>query len=174
MTKKSTVAVYDNATEAKRAAEELEAHGFPRRQTSVVKENFESKTRLHEYVSGVRFDSRGAVRGVVSGAIVGCIVAGFIAWLVHTTNWLQLDPGSGLIGLGFTILTGVIVGALMGGVIGWSLGRAKVAEYQEDVESGHPVVVARGDEVQTEKAAEILSQTHPRELHQESGDPTIE
>ena len=146
LSRRTTVAVYENYGEAERAIDYLSDHGFPVERTAIVGRDL----RWVEQVTGRMTSGRAALQGALTGAVVGLMVG----WLFGVFDWF--NP---VVAAGWLALDGLWFGALVGGLAGllahaMTGGRRDFAAVGSMTADKYEVQV---DEELVEKAAELLA-----------------
>lgn len=158
MSDESVVAVYDTVSKLREAAQRLQTAGFPRRRISVIAHNLEDRRELHPYLEHGDVSLRRLAVGAIVGAVVGVVLGSMLYWMPDFRPYLAAT----LIGSG---LLGMIVGGLIGAMVGWGVPRNQVGEYEEKLEQGKLLLIARGEPKSLAVAQRTLEETEPEELH---------
>lgn len=174
---KTVVALYDDISSAQQALDKLVASGFARDQISLMANDVSKRYGKYVTTSGRVVPSDDAVTagdgagfGATIGALTG-IVAGLAAFVI---------PGVGpVIGAG-PLLAGI--GGLTGGVIGGVVGSATgslvaglvktgitpedASYYAEGIRRGGTLVVVQTDEINVQRARDILNHYVPVDIEE--------
>jgi uncharacterized protein (TIGR02271 family) len=151
---KTIVGMFDNASEAHRAVDELTRLGLSRNDISIVAGKRDDTADIGE-------DKTKAAEGAGIGATTGAI-AGGAAGILASLGLLAI-PGIGwLLAAGPIVatLTGAGIGAAAGGIIGGLVGlgipEEHAEEYEEGIRRGGTVVTAKVEDALADQAAAIL------------------
>ncbi|HYD99616.1 MAG TPA: YsnF/AvaK domain-containing protein [Alphaproteobacteria bacterium] len=164
----SVIALFDDASTARRAVDDLVAAGFDRDDISVVAHGG-SGYDTGSGAGSADDDHTGAATGATVGAVTGGAVgvaAGLGALAI---------PGIGpIVAAGPLIagLTGAGIGAAGGGLLGaladWGVPDEDAEIYSEGVRRGGTLVALRTDATRADRAADILERYQPVDIHERS------
>jgi uncharacterized membrane protein len=145
---RTSVASYDNYTEAQRAVDLLSDQGFPVEKVAIVGTGM----RYVEQVMGRLTTGRAALMGAAQGAVLGALF-GLLWGLLWT-----ITPNTAVI---LVVLYGLVVGALLGALISTAMHLAQGGQRDFTSAAG---MVAERYEIQVDgdvadRAAELLRAT---------------
>ncbi len=156
---KTVVGLFDDYTQAKMAAVEIERSGVSHNDISVVANN---ETEVHGTRDTVTHSTMG--HAVTKDAGVGAEIGGVLGLLAGLS--LFVVPGLGFIaGAGWLagMLTGAGIGAVAGGLVGVlthvGVPNTEAAYYNEGVRRGGTLVAVRAEDTSANSIAQVLS-TH--------------
>ncbi len=156
---KSTIGIYDSHEEALEAVKALKKAGYPVNQLSIV-----GKAELVEDHLHVKSNAPLKMAGISIGMVIGPILG------VLTGVGVFAIPGFGfLYGVGGLIgaIAGLDLGVLGGGIISiltmLGVKEDEVVTYQEHLNKGHFMVIARGELDEISSAREVLH-THGQHI----------
>jgi hypothetical protein len=154
------VAVFDNATQARMAVEQLRHHGFKERQLGVVgphADEIQADELDREEVTEHSLVAEGSVTGAVAGAGLGglCGMA-MAAGLLPVIG--PVVAGGMLASVLVTAATGAAFGGLAGALVGLGSSEEDAAFFQEELERGKSVVTVQVEEPRANDAMRILHQ----------------
>ena len=158
---KTVVGLFDQTSQAEKAARDLEAIGISRNDISVAANNSDNRYST----SGVTSDAAGTtaaahvgnatsetLTGAAEGAGVGLLI-GLTALLIPGLGWLAIGGwlGTTLVGAG----VGAAVG-LTGALTGVGVPHEEAEYYNEGVRRGGTLVAVKAPDEQAQRVAEIL------------------
>jgi stress response protein YsnF len=158
---KTVVGLFDNASDAENAVQQLTNAGIDRSDVSLLANNADNRYAVNEAGAPDRDrgdrEAQGAAVGAGTGAIVGGIAGLLVGLGVFAIPGIGPVLAAGWIG---TTLAGAGIGAIAGGLIG-ALVRMGIPEehahlYAEGVRRGGTLVLVRADDATAENAADIL------------------
>jgi len=155
---RTVVGLFDEAADARRAVQELEASGFGAGEISVLAHDA-ARADAGTVDAGDR--AAGAAGGAVKGAAGGALWGGATGLLAGLAA--LMIPGIGpvlAVGPLTAALTGAAIGAAGGGILGGLTGlgvpREHAELYAEALRRGGTLVTVQADEAQAQRAIEIL------------------
>jgi uncharacterized protein (TIGR02271 family) len=145
----TVVGVFDNRSDAERAAADLRAAGFADTSIGIA-------VRGEDGTGTMADTGSNAAGGAATGAVVGGILGAAAALLIP-----GIGPVLAIGTLGGTVLAGAAagagLGALAGALIGMGVPEEEAAYYQGEFEAGRTIVTVRADStMQFEQAREIM------------------
>jgi hypothetical protein len=158
-TMKTVIGLFDTASDAQSAQNELIAAGFPRDRISLV--TSESNRELHG--DAAHSDKTEAAEGAGVGATAGAL-AGGAAGLLASLGLLAIPGIGGLLALGPIVATltgagiGAAAGGLIGGLVGMGIPEHEAEVYAEGVNRGGTLVSVDTQDDEADRVAAILSQ----------------
>jgi tetrahydromethanopterin S-methyltransferase subunit C len=172
------VAIFQNREQAEAAVTELEAHGFPPAELSIVADQRYGGTLIDELgandapaVTGgnaiQQEENLGAVEtgikagaglGAVAGAIAGAALVGV------TTGGIGLLVAGPIAGALAGGVTGAAVGGLTGALIGMGIPREDAMRLEERVAAGSILVMFKEDESRAPEVEEIMNRHGVEEM----------
>ncbi len=157
---KTVVGLFDDYSQAKSAAVEIERSGVSHSDISVLANN---ETEVHG-ARTVAASGTGMGHAVTKDAGVGAEIGGVLGLLAGLS--LFVVPGLGFIaGAGWLagMLTGAGIGAIAGGLVGVlthvGVPHEEAAYYNEGVRRGGTLVAVRAEDISATSIAQVLS-TH--------------
>ncbi len=154
------VAVFDNATQARMAVEQLRHHGFKEQELGVIgphADEIQTDELDREEVAEHSLVAEGSVTGAVAGAGLGGLCG--IAMAAGLLPVIGAVVAGGLLASVFmTAATGAALGGLAGALVGLGSSEEEAAFYQEELQRGNTVVTVQVDEPRIREAMRILQQ----------------
>lgn len=161
MAMRSIARLYDTASQARMAVEELERAGFTQDDVSYL--------GGQENTGAAGAGERGVARGAATGATLGTMIGGG-AGLLAGLGAMAI-PGIGpLVAAGWLVAAlagagaGAAAGGLLGGLVSAGLGEDEAAGYSEGVRRGGHLVVVRTEEARAAEAERILDRHGPVDM----------
>jgi hypothetical protein len=158
MAEECVVAVYNDIAQAKAAIDKLIASGFPQTNISLVTATLKNEPAAVKKALELGDESaKDAAVGAGVGGVLGLLGGGTIVTLAGTGVFIAGPLGA---------LTGVVVGGLIGAIRGWSVHKDHLPRSEEQIKSGHVLVLAHGnDPLAVAKAEKTLYDTTAVEVH---------
>ncbi|MBE7202356.1 MAG: hypothetical protein INR70_31765 [Parafilimonas terrae] len=161
MTTRALTALFDDYEAAAKAVDQLEAAGIPHSAISIIS-NRTKNTPEPQPTDTAAPGTAEAVDAAGTGATVGTVLGGG-AGLLAGLGLLAI-PGLGpVVAAGWLVsaLTGAGVGAaaggLIGGLTGAGLSEGEAETYAEGLRRGGTLVTVRADEIQADRALNLLN-----------------
>lgn len=157
---KTVVGLFDNFTQAQKAAQDLENAGIPRNDVSIVANN--TGGQYDQYLNQSANTTTDTGSAVGADAAAGAVIGGVAGFLMSLG--LFLIPGFGpIVAAGFLVstITGAGIGAVAGGLIGLLVNAGvpheEAAYYTEGIRRGGTLLAVRAADELAKRAAQILS-----------------
>jgi uncharacterized membrane protein len=95
---------------------------------------------------------RDAALGAGVGGVLGALTGASTGVLTGIGLLLVAAPAAGA-------LAGALLGAFLGSLVGWGVHQSQIAHYEEQLKSGHALLIAEGNPVEVTHADRILQET---------------
>lgn len=169
---KTVIGLFDTASDAHSAQNELVAAGIARERISVVTSNANK-----DYVAArdEASDKTEAAEGAGVGATAGAL-AGGAAGLLASLSLLAIPGIGGLLALGPIVATltgagiGAAAGGLIGGLIGLGIPENEAELYAEGISRGGTLVTVDAGDEEADRVATILSQHNAIDIDQRAAE----
>jgi len=171
---KTVIGLFDAASDAYSAQNELIAAGIPRERISVVTSTT-NKEYSKDVAPGVDTDKTEAAEGAGVGATAGAL-AGGAAGILASLGLLAIPGIGGLLALGPIVaaLTGAGIGAaaggLIGGLIGLGIPEHEAEVYAEGINRGGTLVTIDAADADADRIAIILGQHNAIDIDKRASD----
>ncbi len=154
---KTIIGLFETRPEAEDAITRLQAAGFPRERIGVAMRDTRQSADMADATGTGDLAAEGATTGAVSGAGVGVLIGLALA------GSSVILPGVGPLLIGGPLaaaLTGAGIGAasggLLGGLVGAGIPEEEAQTYTTRLEQGHILVSVQCDELEADRARQIL------------------
>lgn len=170
---KTVIGLFDAASDAHAAQNELLAAGITRDRISMV--TSESNRELRDHSFGEKTDKTEAAEGAGVGAATGAL-AGGAAGLLASLGLLAIPGIGGLLALGPIVATltgagiGAAAGGLIGGLVGLGIPEHEAEAYAEGVNRGGTLLSVEAADPDADRVAAILSQHNAVDIDQRASE----
>lgn len=174
---KTVVALYDDASSAHQAVNELVSNGFLREDISLMTPDSQG-----EYARALQSpDNTAAAQGAGIGAGLGAALGGFGGLLVGLGALTIPGIGpvlaagplaaamSGLAGAGVGAVAGGVTGGILGALVDMGVPEERANYYAEGVRRGGTLLVVRTEDDRTRDAVDIVNRHRPIDLNERAG-----